>query len=341
MPTLPTHIVPVLALSLGVGTSRHCKGAVEGEGRPRKGRAGQMRGKGWGTSNLAHHNHDTHATTHHCHTVTPLPHHHTGIYGMSLPHLLSHTLKVVHVEVQQGRPAAYAVPRAPLAPPVLRALAWLGITPGAEAGEGCSGGGSSSNGGSSSSNGGSSSSNGGGVRLYRHQAMAVDAVLGYGRRRRPAGGSGGGSGAGGGAAGGNAGAGGGGGDDAGAEAAVRGRGQHVVVCTATASGKSLCYLLPLLQVRRRGQGGRGRRGEGQGGMQEAAVPHSSQLGHFRSLSCPPSHPLARPPCPALLVPPSLLPPPSPPPPRLCLRTRTRVRCSCSQPRHWRRTSCGC
>ncbi|KXZ56975.1 hypothetical protein GPECTOR_1g880 [Gonium pectorale] len=154
--------------------------------------------------------------------------------------------QVAHVQVLPARPAATAVPAAPLAPPVLRALASLGIP---------------------------------GARLYTHQAAAVDAVLGYRhcRRRgphrhpqqnpqqqqwegeRP------------GAAGVAAAVAGdgpwrgdccGGMQDAAGSPGAGGCGcssfcdgavrrvprRHVVVATSTASGKSLCYVVPLLQA---------------------------------------------------------------------------------------------
>ncbi len=190
-----------------------------------------------------------------------------------------------------ARPPAYATPRAPLAPPVLRALASLGIATwegkgeeeaaggrdhthtgvGAHGGQTaattdrcfapCGGaretaaafatGGGVSNGvgghgqlegqavaarieeggdGTQRGDGGGNDGGGWRVRLYRHQAAAIDALLGYGLGAEggdgatedvkvPAGGHG-----------------------------VHGVRRHVVVATSTASGKSLCYVVPLIQV---------------------------------------------------------------------------------------------
>ncbi|GLI69803.1 hypothetical protein VaNZ11_014504 [Volvox africanus] len=151
--------------------------------------------------------------------------------------------QVVHVEVLPARPAAVARPTAPLASPVLRALKSLGINEG---------------------------------RLYTHQVDAVDALLGYDRlgfncaqqvpyphhphhhphhhghqqqhRQEveqqqqqeqqqqdgvPLPGQ---SGVGPGPAPGLLGP------------YPRSRGRHVVVATSTASGKSLCYMVPLMQA---------------------------------------------------------------------------------------------
>ncbi|GIL86775.1 hypothetical protein Vretifemale_15010 [Volvox reticuliferus] len=148
--------------------------------------------------------------------------------------------QVVHVEVLPARPAAFARPTAPLASPVLRALGSMGILEG---------------------------------RLYTHQADAVDALLGYGspsdyaqqpqnphfphhhahyhehhhghqdhERQEvelqkqnhgvPLPGQ----------------AGVGPGPTGSFAASPMSRGRHVVVATSTASGKSLCYLVPLMQA---------------------------------------------------------------------------------------------
>lgn len=214
--------------------------------------------------------------------------------------------QVLHEEVLPARPSAYATPRAPLALPVMMALASLGIATwevkkeeeeacgrdythtGVDAhggqtsaciapcGDGAMGIAAvavAANGGTSDgvagrmspeggqlegqavaagleeggdrtqrgadAGGGGAGAGGGGwcVRLYRHQAAAIDALLGYGHGAL--------------------------GDDEEKEDVkdtigghgVNGVRRHVVVATSTASGKSLCYVVPLIQV-----GGRGRRG---------------------------------------------------------------------------------